>query len=161
MRRCGHLRGLVRDGAGCKGAAQRGHHHEFCGRPHCAVCWIVVIHFYWLTWKVVVAPVNLSIVVMVRTPFPTSTTLMVKLSVSSVPGTNLPSGPTICELAAEARRLKIDRSSVSLNCCKGVFCSMPKSSLPISGSLWRLVAKAELSSTEPFSGLPPNDGFKG
>src|SRR5690606_12474471 len=113
------------------------------------------------TWKVVSPPLCLSVVVMERKPLPRSEMEMVKLSVSSVPGMNCPSGPIILELAAVARRLMMARSSVSLKTSSDDLFSRAFCASSRSGLVCLLVASAEFSSTEPFRGLPPNDGLSG
>src|SRR5690606_18495591 len=80
-------------------------------------------------------PLTLSVVVIRNRPPPRSMMSITKLPVSTVPGCRPMPGPEIADEALEARRFKMLRSSVSLNCCKGVLGSMPARAAPVLGSV--------------------------
>jgi hypothetical protein len=105
------------------------------------------------------APVDLSVVVTRSRPPPRSVTVMMKFSVENVPGSSLPSDPIIFDVAAEASWLSIMRSSVWLNCSRGVWFNGDEPPSPDCVCL--LVADAAASRPGPLDGEPPKFGLTG
>ena len=83
---------------------------------------------------------------------------IVKSVVSTVPGVNFPSVPTMLEVTADDTRLRIALCSMLLNWFS-VLCDDEAADEECSvNPFWAL---AWFSSTGPLSGLPPNDGLTG